>query len=133
MKRAALLLLLLAGMPATADIGAGNWEMTVSTVVGGRPGATVTQVQCMKAEDARDPSRLFGSPGGGCSFSNRQDSGTVYRFEISCPGSVQLTGSGEMRYSRDAMDGDLQLRMKLEGQDTELRTTIKARRLGPCT
>ena len=133
MKRLGLLSILLAAMPASADIGAGNWEMTVGTVIGGAPGATVTQTQCLRAEDARDPSRLFGSPGGGCEFTNRQDSGTVYRFNISCPGTANLTGRGEMRYSHDAMNGELVLRMQIEGKDTEMRTSIKARRLGPCT
>jgi len=130
-KRFALAFLVCA-LPARADIGAGNWEMDVSTTMSGAPAGNMKQTQCLTQEDARDPSRLFGTPGAGCEFSNRMDNGSTYQFDISCTGATPMTGRGEMRYARDSLEGELVLDLKLEGKATELRSSIKARRLGDC-
>lgn len=126
--------LLLAFAPARADIGAGSWEMEVTTAMPGTPAgaATARQTQCLRAEDGRDPAKLFGNPGAGCEFADRSDDGSTYRFRISCGGAAAISGSGEMRYSRDALDGEIVLRVSQEGKELETRTRIKARRVGPC-
>ena len=80
----------------------------------------------------RDPAKLFGSPGAGCEFIDRKDDGATYRFRIACSGDTTVTGTGEMRYSRDAIDGQIVLNMAREGQKVETRTAIRARRTGPC-
>ena len=134
MRFAALFVLaLLAAAPARADIGEGNWEMEIATEMPGIPaGEPVRQQQCLRGEDGRDPQKLFGDPGGGCQFVDRSDTGSSYRFRIVCGGQTQVEGSGEMRYSHDAMDGQIVLNMSREGQKMQTRTTIKARRTGPC-
>jgi hypothetical protein len=131
MKRLAAVFLFACAVPAGADIGAGNWEMDVTSSIAGSPAGNMKQTQCLTAEDARDPSRMFGTPGAGCQFSNRQDNGSTYQFDISCTGATPMTGRGEMRYGQDSLNGELVLHLKLEGKDTELRSSIKAKRLGP--
>ena len=133
MRKTAIALGLLLAATARADIGSGNWEMDVSTSMGGAPAGNIKQTQCLTAEDARDPSKLFGTPGAGCEFSNRMDNGSTYQFDIACRGATPMTGRGEMRYGRDALEGELVLNLKLEGKDTELRSSIKAKRLGACS
>jgi hypothetical protein len=132
MRKTAIVLSLLLAATARADIGAGSWEMDVSTSMGSAPGGSIKQTQCLTPEEARDPSKLFGTPGAGCQFSNRMDNGSTYQFDIACSGPTPMTGRGEMRYSQDALDGELVLNLKLEGKDTELRSRIKAKRLGAC-
>ena len=134
MRLALLAALAFIVFPARADIGEGSWEMETSTSIPGTAVGTTTskQTQCLSAEDARDPSKLFGSPGAGCQFSNRRDDGSSYRFEISCSGAAAMNGSGEMRYSRDALEGEIVVRVASGGQTMETRSRIKARRLGPC-
>ena len=117
---------------AGADIGEGNWEMEVTTTMPGAPPATAKQTHCVTAEDAKDPGKLFGNPGGGCDFRNRQDTGSVYSFEIACSGAAPLAGTGEIRYGRDTMDGEIVLKMNAEGKAMETRSRIKARRTGAC-
>jgi hypothetical protein len=129
----ALALALVAAI-ARADIGEGNWNMEITTTMPGMPpgGMPIKQQRCLRTEDAKDPAELFGSPGAGCQFGERQDDGSTYRFKILCSGPTLVNGSGEMRYSKDAMDGQIVLNMSREGQQVQTRTTIKAQRTGPC-
>ena len=135
MRVVPLFALALLAAPAVADIGEGNWEMEVTMSMPGLPpgGQAVKQSQCLTAEDGRDPAKLFGNPGAGCEFTDRQDTGTLYTFKIVCSGATTVSGSGEMRYSHDSMDGQIVLNMSREGQNVQTSTSIHARRTGPCT
>ena len=115
---------------AWADIDPGNWELTATTEVQGiKEPTTLTQTRCLTPEEARDPSRLFGpSPGASCQFVNRNDTGTVFTFEIECSAGQPIRGSGSVRYSRDSVDGELEL--KTEGFSA--RSRISGRRIGGC-
>jgi Protein of unknown function (DUF3617) len=129
MRRFASLLLVIA-FNAWADVEPGNWEISASTRLQGISEPTsFVQTRCLTAEDARDPGRIFGSsPGVGCEFSNRNDNGSVFTFNVSCSGQPPIRGSGSVRYSRDAMDGELE--MKIEELVTHSRIT--GRRIGGC-
>ena len=128
------LLLSLIAASALADIGEGNWDMEVTMQMPGAPagGQAIRQSQCLRAEDAKDPAKLFGSPGAGCQFVDRQDTGSTYRFNIVCSGPTQVSGTGEMNYSHDSLDGQIVLNMSQGEQKVQTKTTIKARRTGPC-
>jgi len=134
MRAAPLLLLVVLAAPARADIGEGNWDMEVTMQMPGLPpgGQSVKQSQCLRAEDARDPAKLFGGPGAGCDFADRQDDGSTYRFRIVCSGQARVEGAGEMRYAQDAIDGEIVLNMSQGGQNVQTRTSIRSRRTGPC-
>ena len=116
---------------ASADIGEGSWELEITTSMPGGTGSA-KQTQCLRAEDGRDPARLFGSPGAGCQFTNRRDDGSSYRFDISCTGPTPLSGGGLMRYSREALAGEIALRIGSGAQSVETNTRLRARRIGPC-
>lgn len=135
MRALLLAFLSLIAAPALADIGEGNWDMEITMAMPGIPqgGQPIRQSQCLRAEEARDPSKLFGSPYAGCQFVDRQDSGSTYRFNIVCSGPTQVSGSGEMNYSHDDLDGQIVLEMSQGEQKVQTKTTIKAHRTGPCT
>ena len=132
MRNALLLVLAFACGSVFADIGEGNWEVETNTTLGGAPGVTAKQMQCLRAEDARDPSRLFGSPGPGCQFGKRSDDGSTFRFEISCSGPAPVAGAGQVRYARESMEGQFVIRVGAGEQSIETRTSMRARRVGPC-
>ena len=115
---------------AHADIEPGNWEIAATTTIQGiREPTSFTQTRCLSAEEARDPSRLFGSsPDARCQFTNRADTGSVFSFEISCSGQRPFRGSGSVRYARDVLEGDLELKT----DDFVTRSRITGRRLGAC-
>ena len=91
------------------------------------------QMHCLNAADARDPGVLMGKPAAGCEFANRRDNGINYRFDVVCKGpSADVSGKGDMRYTRDLLEGDIVLRMGIPGSIMETSSHIRARRLGPC-
>jgi hypothetical protein len=115
---------------AHADIEPGNWEIAATTTVQGiKEPTSFMQTHCLTAEEARDPSRLFGpSPGARCQFTNRNDTGSVFSFEISCSGQPPFRGSGSVRYARDSLEGELELKT----DDFVTRSRIAGRRIGAC-
>jgi hypothetical protein len=124
------LMLLLASAPAHADILAGNWEISATTTIEslGQP-SSFTQTRCLTEEDARDPSRLFaGTPGARCDFTSRDDTGSVFTFQLTCSTNPPVVGEGSVRYDAARMDGEVELRM--DGLKTH--SQISGRRLGPC-
>lgn len=130
MTRLFLLVLLLASAPARADITPGNWEISATTVIEGMGQPTsLSQTRCLTEADARDPSRLFaGTPGGRCDFTSRNDTGSVFTFEVTCGTNPPVVGEGSVRYDAANMEGDVELTM----DSLKTHSHITGRRLGPC-
>ena len=118
--------------PAWADIDSGNWELSATTEVQGiKEPVSLVQTRCLTAEEAHDPSRLFGSsPAARCQFVNRSDTGSVFTFEIACGAAPQppISGSGKVRYSSDSLEGELELM----AEHFVTRSRITGRRIGGC-
>ena len=125
-----LLFLLALPLAARADIDPGNWELQVSTQMQGAPEPlSLATTRCLTAEDARDPSRVFGAtPGSGCEFTNRQDTGSLFTFDVVCGAGQPIRGTGRVRYTRDSLEGDLEL----NADNFAARSRITGRRLGGC-
>lgn len=115
---------------AWADIDPGMWQLTATTEMQGiKEPTSFTQTRCLTPEDARDPSRLFGSsPGAGCEFVHRNDSGAVFTFEIVCNSQLPIRGSGRVRYGPGEIEGELELRT----DQFSARSRISGRRIGGC-
>jgi hypothetical protein len=127
---AALLFCVPAGA-VLADIQAGHWQMTVTTVIEGMPGAMapITQARCLTEAEAKDPSRLIGQ-GAGCVFSNRQDTGSQITFDVVCTGQVPLSGGGAVRYTPQTVEGTLDL--TATNPRIVTHSQLAAKRLGEC-
>lgn len=123
--------LLVCPMAALA-VDAGNWELSLTTMMTGQQKpAAVTQTRCLSEAEARNPSGVLGgSQGGSCSFTNRNDNGRTYTFDVACTGVLPMKGKGTVNYTAQTMDADLDL--VAEKGDFGMRTFVKGRRLGPC-
>ena len=109
----------------------GNWELSLVTMMTGQQKpAAVTQTRCLTESDARDPSRVMGGAGGTCNFTNRNDNGRTYTFDVACTGVLPMKGKGTVNYTAETMDADLDL--VAEKGEFGMRTFVKGRRLGPC-
>jgi hypothetical protein len=128
MKRFVLGLVLgCSALPGLADIEPGSWELTVRMQIQGMTEPqTITQVQCLTPDQAKDPGSLFGKSGPICEFSNRNDTGSTLTFDVSC--SMQMRGKGSVRYTAQSLEGDLEI--GFEGFSS--RSRISGRRLGGC-
>ena len=82
--------------------------------------------------DARDPSRMVGVGAGTCEFTNRNDNGATYTFDVACTGALPMKGKGIVRYTAQTMEADLDLAAPIPQGNFGMRTFVKGRRLGPC-
>ena len=125
-----------ASAPAHAEIQAGNWEFTVDVTLQDAGGASgpVTKTRCITEEEARDPAKVFAETGSSkCEFSNTRDTGSEYTFEVDCKGGpVPVHGSGNVRYTPQSMEGQVELTGETQNLRFKTRSTLSARRLGPC-
>lgn len=127
-----LIAILLLHPLAVLAVEPGNWELSLTTMMTGQQKPTgVTQTRCLTEADARDPgSVLGGAQGGSCNFTNRNDNGRTYTFDVACTGVLPMKGKGTVNYTGQTMDADLDL--VAEKGEFGMRTFVKGRRLGPC-
>jgi hypothetical protein len=134
--RGCLFLMLLCASAALADIQAGNWEFTVDVGIEGAGSSSgpVVKTRCITEEEARDPSKVLADTGSSqCRFSNVRDTGSTYTFDVDCPSAqVPLRGSGNVRYAPQSLEGEIALIVEQQNLRIQTRSTISARRLGPC-
>ena len=129
MKRLLLITSFMA-LHAHAGIEPGNWELSASTQMPGiREPVNRVRTRCLTSEDTRDPRRLFGSSARRCRFTNQVDTGSVLTFDIACPASQPMYGSGKVRYDRDSLEGDIEM----SGEHFAARSRISGRRIGECS
>ncbi|HUJ86736.1 MAG TPA: DUF3617 family protein [Burkholderiales bacterium] len=135
----AALLALLAALPfaARADVLPGEWDIATTVSVSGQAGSVgpLHQTRCLDATQAANPGALFGplaGAGAGCSLSDKRDNGSSLSFHLTCIGPFAADGSGTVSYGPDRMDGELQLRSSIAGQQFDTRSHVAAHRIGPC-
>ena len=135
MKRLALIALLTAALPAAAQsMDPGLWELssTMSSPALPKPqSATVTH--CVSKEDAANPARIVSGPSTQkCTITPGARTSDSFEWAIACP-EQRMTGTGKLRYSRRAMDADLQIVVEPQpGQKMAMQTKVSGRLLGPC-
>ena len=124
---------LVACAPAQADVQPGEWEIEAAVTQGGAAAGVppVKQKQCLSAQDAGNPGRLFGQ-GGSCQYADRKDNGAEFSFSLRCTAPLPITGRGSVRYGATSIDGTLDLRIDAAGTIIEQKVRMTGRRLGPC-
>ena len=133
-RAAAVLLALAAAAPLGALAGErmqpGLWEVTATVEVQGMdaPMPPATQTECLSQADLdEDPASTVDK--GLCRATDVRRSGDTVSFELDCGGATPGRGQGQIVY-RSPTSYDGWLKMDLGG--ARLRTTQRARRLGPC-
>jgi hypothetical protein len=117
----------------------GNWEMTVQMEMAGMPQKMppTTIKQCITKEQANDPSLLVPQqPGRGaapdCKVTDQKTAGNKITWTMSCAGATPMTGTGEMVYTNDSVNGVITMTMNSGGQPMTMTMTTKGKRLGDC-
>lgn len=126
--------LLLVATSAQAAIEPGNWEFSMESPLQGNGTEPMVRQRCISAEEAKDPAKVLAEARGknDCQLSNLQDSGTEYRFDVACNARVPFKGSGAVRYTPQAFDGEIHLVGETQGLRLKTRSFVSGRRLGPC-
>ena len=121
------------------DLLPGQWEITMESRVpqaGGWKPEPFTMSQCISAADAADPSRLISGlavPGAtGCSYTEKNYSGSTFRFALTCGGSYDLGAKGEVNFNASSFSGQIDATGNVAGQSTTFTNHITAKRTGEC-
>lgn len=134
--RALLFAALLASFPAAAQqMQPGEWQFTSTVTSPAFPGPqTATFTNCVKKEDASDPSRWMGKQDykSDCKVTPGKKTADSYSWQISCPSS-RTEGGGTVRFSGGtSMESDMRMASEQRGRKLEMRTRMTGRRVGPC-
>lgn len=135
-----VILLQLVAFPVLADdLSPGLWEITLESRVAAEAGwtpAPFNLTQCLKTSDAQDPSRLISSiavPGAtGCSYTERNYTGSTFRFALDCPGAYGLKTRGSVSFAADSLSGSITALANVGGQATEMQNRVSGKRVGGC-
>ena len=125
---------LLATAASAADIREGLYEISVRAEIAGMPVTQVPMVvrQCVSQQSVQD---LMGQLGGTgtCKVSDFQQTGNQARWNLTCTGQMELSGSGETQINGDDFTGRMNLSVQMGGdQAMPMVQTFSARRVGDC-
>lgn len=136
---ATLSLLLLLNTATAEDIKPGIWRISLEASVAATPDwkpQPFEMTQCLTANDAKNPDRLLlgmASPGAtGCNFLNRSYVGNTLVFDISCPGTLGISGHGEAVFTATKVEGFLDANIGGGAERIDMQNRIHASYLGPC-
>jgi hypothetical protein len=126
---------LLMPLSAAADaLREGLWDVTVRMEIGGQPATAQPLVvrQCINQQSAQDLVAKLTGAGGGCQVSDLQQEGNRARWNMTCTGQIELTGTGDVTITGDGFDGTLNATIGMGGTPVPILQTFGARRVGDC-
>jgi hypothetical protein len=133
MGRGLFLLAFLVATPAHARVETGNWEFSIESPLRGNGKGPELRQHCVTPEEAGDPAKVLSQARDArCQFSNVRDSGSEYTFDVACTARIPVHGSGSVRYTPRALDGEIDLVGERQGLRLRTRSFVSGRRLGPC-
>jgi hypothetical protein len=112
----------------------GLWEITVRMEIAGQPASAEPLVvrQCINQQSAQDlVAQLTGAPGG-CQVSDLRQEGNRARWNLTCSGQIELTGTGDITVNAAGFDGTLNATIGMGGTSLPIMQTFGARRVGEC-
>lgn len=130
---AALCVALLPGTLSAAEMREGLWEISVEAELGGQPVSETPMVvrQCMNQQGARDMMAKLGGEGA-CKISDLEQSGSHARWNLSCSGQTDVSGTAEADFGSEEFSGRMDLTVVMNGQSVPITQRLKARRVGEC-
>jgi hypothetical protein len=127
---------LLASQSAKAEdqLQEGLWEITVRMEVAGQPATTAPLVvrQCINQQSAQDLMTQLTGAAGGCQVSDLRQEGNRARWNLTCSGQIELTGTGDVTITAGGFDGTLNAMIAMGGTPVPIMQTFGARRVGEC-
>ena len=125
-------------IPTTAlaldPVREGLWEISVQAEIGGQPISSTPLVvrQCITSQTAQELMGQLSGSAGGCQVTDLRDEGSRARWNLSCSGQVNVSGSGEVMVANNAFTGTMSLLVQMNGQTVPMLQSFNARRVGDC-
>jgi hypothetical protein len=126
---------LLSPLSALADeLQEGLWEVTVRMEIAGQPATAAPLVvrQCINQQSAQDLMTQLTGAAGGCQVSDLHQEGNRARWNLTCMGQIELTGTGDVTITAGGFDGTLNAMIGMGGTSVPIMQTFGARRVGEC-
>lgn len=128
---------------AHGDPEPGLWEFRAELAVPTSPAfeqVPMTTRQCVKAVEARDPSRILmivSNPGArSCRFLDKHQGYGHADFTVFCEGLFSISGRGSVDFSPDRLHGNLEMSFvagsTADAQRVNASSRVAARRIGSC-
>jgi len=130
---AALCVALLPGALSAAEMREGLWEVSVEAELGGQPVSSTPMVvrQCMDQQGVQDMLTKLGGEGT-CKISDLNQVGSHARWNVSCSGQTEASGTAEADFGAEEFSGRMDLDVTINGQSVPITQRLKARRVGEC-
>jgi hypothetical protein len=132
-------LLLASTLAMAEDLAPGLWSISMESRVQAETGwtpAPFNLTQCLQSSDAKDPSRLISSiasPGAtGCTYTERNYSGSTFRFALECAGTLGIKSRGTVTFSANSFEGSMSATTDINGKATEFQNRLSGKRVGDC-
>ena len=121
------------GQAIAADIREGPWEFSLQAEVGGQSITATPMImrQCISHQSIQELMAQMGGAGA-CQVSDLQQSGTRSRWNLTCTGEPQVSGSGEADAAGEQLVGRMNLVVTMGGQSLPMVQNFQARRVGDC-
>ena len=121
------------GHAFAADIREGLWEFTLEAVVGGQSitGTPMVMRQCINKQSIQELMAQMGGAGA-CKVADLEQNGTHSRWNLTCTGEPQVSGSGEADAAGEQLVGRMNLVVTMGGQSLPMVQNFQARRVGEC-
>lgn len=87
--------------------------------------------QCVSKQSVQELMTKMGGAGA-CKISDFQQNGTHARWNLTCSGQMDVTGTGETEITGDQFSGRMDLVVSMSGQSVPMVQNFKARRVGEC-
>lgn len=114
----------------------GLWNLSVTTMAEGaaQTFGPYNSSQCLSQEDIRNPEKLLANNGAAdCSYGNKQYQGSRFSFTVQCGGAIPMSGSGNVTYTADTLQGDVDITADLQGLEVATKSQVSGTRVGDCT
>ena len=125
---------LFASAASAVEVREGLYEISVRAEIAGQALSQAPMVlrQCVSQQSVKD---LMGQMGGtgACKVTDFHQSGNQARWNLTCSGQMQVSGTGEAQINSDEFTGRMNLSVQMGGdQSVPMVQNFTARRVGEC-
>jgi len=87
--------------------------------------------QCINNQSVQDLMAQMGGAGA-CQISDFEQTGNHARWNLSCTGAIEVSGTGETELGTDQFTGRMNVVVTMSGQSVPMVQNFQARRVGEC-
>jgi len=118
---------------SAAEMREGLWEVSIQAELGGQPVSSTPMVvrQCMDQQGVQDMLAKLGGEGA-CTISDLDQRDGHARWNVSCSGQTEASGTAEADFGAEEFSGRMDLTVMVNGQSVPIAQHLNGKRVGQC-